>query len=369
MSGQAKLPDEIIVAIATAASAFGHAQTVARLTRLARKFNLPITAILYRRITVKKHNFDRLAAILLPMSIDEGDSKSAKKGLLRARVMGMDFEEPPDERDTKVWIDGLQRCFDHYDITGISNTALLQLTNTAAPYTTVTAETIFPNLKHVTVSAKFLELLTMILLVGTSPAGDLPQLHMSWFFSQILVYGAVDINLSLSLEWTQTKPRFIREIRGRIYEDDIWNETARSEADAIQLYTDSNIERSRNNFGLEALFQHRTRVCRIEIHSMWYHSCLPKQLRADYVTIEFAKFAGMPLANDYQPRPLCFKRMSEFHKALAKKIKWSVYCLPVRIQMVVEDDEDLNEVEGFIEGLEMEKEKDPKCVWDHDMCI
>ena len=57
---------------------------------------------------------------------------------------------------------------------------------------------------------------------------------------------------------------------------------------------------------------------------------------------------------------------NQLHKAIdkarQKQVNWSIYHLPASIQRVVKEDEDLDKVKGFIEGLEMKKEDNPDCI-------
>jgi hypothetical protein len=366
ISSMARLNDELITTIAKAALGLDDIQTVGRLALLARRFPPLISPILYRRLTVKKHNFDLLTEKLLPTPGYEDDAVVAKKTLLRARVMAMEFEDLPAGRDIRGWIAGLNRCLNGYDVVAISNTALLQIGGTNQHHVQVSSRTIFPNLVAITVNSHFLEVLTMTLIARYSLASGLPQHPISQMFASMLTYGAVDINLHIDLNWTMTRARFLMEMQSRMHDGEGRSSNARLEGEAYQLFMDFNIDEMRSNVGLESLFAYQKHIRLVKFHSLWYNTSLPLKLRADSVALEFADYAGLPLADDYQPRPSCFARMSELHTALTAKIDWSIHNLSSGARNEVEEDVELGKVQGFLERLKFEDGQDPLCIWDHE---
>lgn len=359
------LPDELIATIASSASRIGDTQSVGRIAVLARRFPPLILPILYRRITIEEHNFDRLGAALLPQDTNEPDDMVAAKAILRARVMAVDFKELPKDRDTRAWCSALQWCFHHIDVITVSEAALAALAGNEPCHTIVNRHTIFPNLTTVTVAPEFLETLTMTILARATNVDGYPDLHISALFAGILTYGAINLALSINLEWDMTRDRFIQEIVSRIHDGNGWINTARPEAEAIQLFMNHNIVETRSNIGLNYLFAYQKHIHRIDFHSVWYNTVLPLKLRADFITLEFADYAGFALADDHQPRPLCFSRMAEFHTALTKKIDWTIHNLASTTEWSIMEDQELGKVKGFIDELIFYRGRDPICVWDH----
>jgi hypothetical protein len=362
----ARLNDEVITAIAKAAVELDDIQTVGRLVVLAKRFPPLINPILYRRLTVKKHNFDLLAEKLLPTLAYETAEAVAKKALLRVRVMAMEFDDIPAGRDIRGWIAGLNRCRNGSNLVAITNTALSQIAGTNQHHIQVSDRTIFPNLVTITVNSHFLEVLTMNLIARYSLANGLPPHPISLMFASMLTYGAVKIDLHIDLNWTMTRARFLMEMQSRIHDGENRSSIARPEGDAIQLFLDFDVDETRSNVGLDCLFSYQKHIRLVKFHSLWYNTVLPLKLRADSVGLEFADFAGFTLEDDYQPRPLCFARMSEFHTTLTTKIDWSIHNLSSTARDEVTDDMELGRVQGFLGKLKFEHGRDPRCIWDHE---
>lgn len=198
----APLSDELVTLIARLACHDGDTKTVSRIARVARRFPPLIIPILYRRIVVQERNFAKLAATLLPASDSEDETIVAKKALRRATVAEMDFLALPDEEHLRIWNDGLNRCFHHFDISDISDTAMTVI---AGPKhgTAISRYTLFPRLAVVTVTPRFLERLTMTILANHTSDDEPPLPHLSLFFANILKFGSLKISLSFYLSiWT-----------------------------------------------------------------------------------------------------------------------------------------------------------------------